>query len=88
MLSNPATELAWVCAVVLIISASEALVVPDVIEEWVAVVAGVVLVAGPWIFGFGGELAPTINSVAVGAVVTACAISALVRDRRMSATGA
>ena len=84
-LANPATALAWVCAVVLLISASEALTVPDVIEEWVGVVIGFALVAGPWIFAFDGETAPTINSVAVGIVVTACAIAGVVRDRRSRA---
>lgn len=81
-LANSATVLSWVCAVVLMISAAEALTFPDVIEEWVDVVAGLALVAGPWLFGFGNQALPTANSVAVGVFVIGVAASALVRERR------
>jgi hypothetical protein len=84
-LSHPATVLSWTCAVVLGVAASEALAVPDVVEEWAGAIAGVALAAGPWVLGYGAEPLPAINSVAVGLVVIACAISALVRDRKMGA---
>lgn len=81
-LQNPATVLSWVCAVVLMISAAEAMTVPDVIEEWVDVVAGAALVVGPWVLGFSADGAATANSVAVGLVVISCAVSVLGNERR------
>ena len=83
-LSHPATALSWATAVVLMVSASEALVLPDVLEEWVDIAAGAVLVIGPWALGIGGETAPMVNSTSVGLAVIALATSALLRDRRMA----
>lgn len=80
-LSHPATMLAWASAVVLMVSAAEAITFPDVLEEWVDVAVAALLVAGPWIFGFSHEAAPTANSVAVGVAVLACALSVLARVR-------
>lgn len=86
-LSHPAAVVAWVCAIVLFVSASEALVVPDAIEEWVDSVAGLVLMISPWVLGFSGEPLAAWNSVTVGLVVVACAISALARDLRTAVAG-
>lgn len=84
-LKNPATMLAWICAVVLMISAIEAITVPDVLEEWVDIVAGVALVLGPWVLGFSENAAATGNSVLVGLLVIAMAVSVLVLERRRAA---
>jgi SPW repeat len=80
-LSNPATVLAWSCGIVLLLSGTEALTVPDVVDEWVDIVTGTVLVAGPWVLDFDGNAALATNSVAVGVLVTATAVVGLVRDR-------
>ncbi|MGZ5036173.1 MAG: SPW repeat protein [Usitatibacter sp.] len=80
-LAYPATALAWVCAVALLVSSSEALTVPDVVEQWMDVVVGLALVAGPWLLGFDGDSVPATNSVIVGIVVCACAIAGVIRDR-------
>lgn len=84
-LTHPATMLAWGCAVVLMVSASEALVVPDPVEEWVDVVAALALMAGPWVFGFSTQAGPAINSFVVGLAVLGLAVSALIRERNSSA---
>jgi hypothetical protein len=81
-LSHPAAALAWVCAVALTISASEALVMPDPIEQWADMIAALALMAGPWLFGFRAEIGAAANSVIVGAFVAVIATAALLRDRR------
>lgn len=86
-LSQPAAALAWVCAVVLTISASEALVIPDPIEEWVDTIVGVALMVGPWVFQFSSQTTAAINSVVVGALVTVFAISALMRELKEHVPG-
>lgn len=86
-IAHPAAWFAWVCSVVLFISASEALVVPDAIEEWVDGLAGAALMVSPWALGFARETPAAVNAVAVGLVVVVCAMSALIRDREMGAAG-
>lgn len=76
--ATPAAVLFAVCGMVLVVSASEAMVMPDPVEEWIDLVAGVALMAG----GFLGEPAVATNAVVVGAVVVACAFSALRGHRR------
>lgn len=83
-LSHPAATVSWACAVVLMVSASEALAVPDPVEEWMDLIVGVALAASPWLLDFSDEKLPAINSVVVGLFVTLCAISALGRARKMA----
>lgn len=81
---------AWVAfavALALFVSASEALVIPDPIEEWVDGAAGLLLVASPWVFAFSAATIVAWNHVAVGLIVTACAISALIRDVKLKVPG-
>lgn len=87
VLADPASWVAWACSVVLFVSASEALVIPDAIEEWVDGLAGLLLVVSPWVFGFAREMVPAVNAVVTGTVVVFCAMSALIRDRKMGAPG-
>jgi hypothetical protein len=84
-LSHPGALLAWTCAIVLYLSASEALVVPDALEEVVDLGVGLSLVLGPWILGFGGNAAA--NSVLIGLLVTGFAASAFLRDLRWHVAG-
>ena len=76
--STPAAVLFAVCGMILLVSASQALVMPDPVEEWIDLVTGVALVAG----GIFGEPAVAVNAVVVGAVVVTCAFSALRAQRR------
>ena len=50
-------------------------------EEWTNVVLGVWLVISPWVLGFSGLFAATVNAVVVGAVVAALALWALGTDK-------
>ena len=74
--TTPAAILVAVCGMVLLVSASEAMVMPDPLEEWIDLVAGIALMSGAFL----GDPAASINAVAVGAVVTVCAFTALHRD--------
>jgi hypothetical protein len=47
----------------------------------------VALMASPWLLGFNPEPVASMNAVAVGTVVTVCAISALIRDLRLHVPG-
>lgn len=84
LLANPLTMVTWVCATALIASASEAVTFPDPIEEWVHAIAGVALVAAPFVVADAATMATFVNSVVVGLVVTACGVSALRRPRASS----
>jgi hypothetical protein len=53
----------------------------EVSIEWLNVVAGLWLLAAPFVLGFQAEALATACSVAVGAAVAALAISALELDR-------
>jgi hypothetical protein len=79
-LGDPAAVLSWACAVVLMVSSSEALAVFDPVEEWMDGAVGVVLMAGPWLLDFTDEKLPAANSIVVGLAVTLCATSALGRQ--------
>ncbi len=78
-LSHPAVVSAYVCAVFLVGSAAQAPAIPDVIEEWVALVAGAALAATPWLLDYAGDAALKWNAVAVGALASSCALLGLGR---------
>jgi hypothetical protein len=78
-LTHPPVVAAYVCGAVLVSSAAQAPAVPDLIEEWVGLVAGILLAASPWLLGYNDEPALTWNAVAVGALVAALALVGVVR---------
>lgn len=80
--SQPAAWLAWILSVCLIVSATEAVVFEDELGEWLDSSLGIALMVTPTALGFAGESALAINFVISGMIVTVCAISALLRDRR------
>ena len=86
-LSNPAAWVAFVCGIALFVSASEALVVPDSLEEFVNGGVGIAMVASPWLAGYSADVVATANSVIVGLLVSGLAIAALVRDLQSHVTG-
>ena len=71
----------------LMVSVSEALTVPDPVEDWMDGIVGVVLMASPWLLDFSDERLPAVNSIVVGLAVTVCAVSALGRARKANAHG-
>jgi len=81
-LTHPAVVAAYVCGAVLVSSAAQAPAIPDLIEEWIGLVAAGVLAASPWLLGYAAERALTSNALAVGAVVALCALVGLVRPAR------
>lgn len=80
--AHPAVVAAYVCGAVLVSSAAQAPAVPDLIEEWIGLVAAGVLAASPWLLGYGDERALAWNALAVGAVVALCALVGLARQAR------
>ena len=86
-LSDPAAWVAFVCGIALFISASEALVVPDSLEEFVNGGVGLAMIASPWLTGYSSETAPTANAVLIGLLVVGLAVDALVRDLQSHVTG-
>ncbi len=86
-LTHPAAWVAFVCAIALFVSASEALVVPDALEEWVDGGVAIAMIASPWVLGYGGDTVPAVNAVVVGLLVLGFAVSALVRDLQTHVTG-
>lgn len=82
---HPAAWVAIVLSVFLFASAAEALVVPDQLEEWVDIAIGFAIMVSPWIFEFKSQAAPSLDFVAVGFVVTICAMGALGRDMQADA---
>jgi SPW repeat len=51
--------------------------------EWLVLVAGVWLVASPFVLDFSGVLVATVNAIAVGGFITALAGSALSLDKEI-----
>ena len=81
-LTNPAAMIAWICAVLFYISASEALVFPDIIAETLDSGVGAGLAISPWVLGYSDNHTATYNALAVGTIVSLCGISSLLRDLR------
>ena len=86
-LSHPAAWVAFICAIALFVSASEALVVPDALEEWLDGGVGLALIASPGALGYSDEILIAANAVLVGAVVVGFAVLALARDLRTAVHG-
>ena len=51
--------------------------------EWLNLAAGTWLAAAPFVLGFAAAAVPTVNSIAVGALVMAAAASALSLDKQI-----
>lgn len=86
-LSDPAAWVAFVCGIALFVSASEALVVPDSLEEFVNGGVGLAMIASPWVAGYSANGAATANAVLIGLLVLGLAADAMVRDLQTHVTG-
>ena len=79
--ARPAALISWIFAVLLALSASEAVRFADELGEWLDAGLGVGLMVAPIAFGFEFLAAPAANFGIVGLIVVLCAISAMFRDR-------
>ena len=51
-------------------------------EEWINLLLAALLIASPWLFGFAGIMAATVNAVVSGIVLAILALAALLIDYR------
>jgi uncharacterized membrane protein len=86
-LTHPAVVAAYVAGAALVSSAAEAPVIPDLVEDWIALVVGGVLAATPWLLDYTDERPATVNAIAVGAVAASCALLGLLRRLRARREG-
>jgi len=49
-------------------------------EEWINLLLAAVLIASPWLFGFAGIMAATVNAVVSGIILAILALAALLID--------
>jgi ABC-type multidrug transport system permease subunit len=77
---HPATMVLWIAAVLMFMSAYDILVLPGVADEWLDAAVGVGVLLSPWLFGYSPLLAASVNAVATGCVIIACAVLAHGRD--------
>jgi len=49
-------------------------------EEWINLLLAALLIASPWLFGFAGIMAATVNAVVSGIVLAILALAALLID--------
>jgi general stress protein CsbA len=66
-----------------ILFAAIAVYMPKAWEEWVTVLLGLALIASPWVLGFAGHLAATLNAVVLGMLVVFFAASAMSLDKQI-----
>jgi SPW repeat-containing protein len=60
-----------------------ALYVPKAWEEWVVMVLGLWVFFSPWVIGFSGQRAATLNAVVVGLLAILFAASAMSLDKAL-----
>jgi hypothetical protein len=83
--SHPATVTALVAGAMLVSSAAEAPIIPDVFEEWVDITVAIALAASPWLLDYASYRESTLNAVATGSLVGICAVIGLLRAHRSRA---
>ncbi len=71
----PAARAAWIGGVVIVVMAIAALVQFAEWEDWVALIAGVLVIAAPWLFGFAALGHAVWAFVALGLIVALASIS-------------
>ena len=79
-MEHAATIVMWISAVLMFMSANDILVVPGVPDEWLDAAVGLGVFVSPWLFGYAGLVAATLNALAVGIVIMLCAFLAYGRD--------
>jgi hypothetical protein len=79
LMSNAARS-AWVLGFAIVVFASLAVYMPKAWEEALNVILGLLLLTSPWSVGYVDTGGATPNGVIVGALVTALAVWAMVKD--------
>jgi hypothetical protein len=77
---NPAALSAWLLGVAIVVFAGAAVSMPRAWEEGINIFLGAALVASPWVLDFAGQMTARSNAVAVGVLVAALALWALMND--------
>jgi hypothetical protein len=72
---------AYLCGAAIVVFAAVAMYMPKVWEEWINMAFGVWMIISPWVLGFASHRNMTMNAVIIGALVTALATWAMVRDK-------
>jgi len=71
---------AWVLGAAIVVFAGVAVYMHKAWEEALTIILGICLFASPWLLGFADQTTPTTNAVAVGLLVTALGVWAMVMD--------
>jgi hypothetical protein len=82
---NAAAVSAWTLGAAIIVFAAIAVKIPQAWEEAINILLGVGLIASPWALNFAAQEAPTTNAVAVGVLVGAFALWAMLADPTLRA---
>lgn len=77
---NPATQVAWLLGLAILVFAGIAVYMPKAWEEAINIVLGICVFASPWLWGYANQATPATNAVAVGLLVTVLAVWAMLRD--------
>jgi hypothetical protein len=78
--AGPLQVAGW-CAIIVgvgvLLFSFEDLALPSEIEEWIELGLGLALMISPWVWGYAGNVAATVNALVSGFVVTGAAVWAL-----------
>jgi hypothetical protein len=77
---NPAALSAWVLGAAIVVFAAMAVSMPRTWEEGINILLGVALVASPWLLEFTAQATAKSNSVAIGVLVAAMALWAMLSE--------
>jgi hypothetical protein len=75
-----AAPTAWILGAAIVIFAGVAVYMHKAWEEALTIILGICLFASPWVLGFADQTTPTANAVAVGLLVTAFGVWAMLMD--------
>ncbi len=78
--TQPAAGTAWALGAAIVVLAGTAVYMPKAWEEAVSIVLGLCLLASPWVMGFADHSAAMTNAVAMGVLVVAFALWAMLQD--------
>jgi hypothetical protein len=78
--NEPAAWSAWALGAAIVLFAGTAMYMPKAWEEGLNAGLGLCLIAAPWVLGFSAQERPTTNAIAVGVLVTALGLWAMLTD--------
>jgi hypothetical protein len=77
---NPATRIAWILGLAIVVFAGIAVYMPKAWEEALNIILGICLLASPWALGYSDQARPATNAMIVGLLVTVLAVWAMLMD--------